>query len=246
MHPWVSPPHQEEVSNFNSYAGNLPRELEFEKLRQLTQIITENFGQAPETFKAGRYGVGPHTLEAVARLGYKINASFVSYTSFSDDGGPDFSNYSEQPFWFGNLDAPLLELPVTTGYCGAMRALGPTLYPLLRTQILDVLCAGAIAARTGLLERIRLTPEGYTANDMKCLITTLARAGCQVFSLTYHSPSLVPGHTPYVRTRDDLRRFLASIKELCRYFRDEIGGVFMSVGKLYNALELQRIHELHK
>jgi hypothetical protein len=215
--------------------------LEFEKLRQLTQAITENFGRAPITFKAGRYGVGAHTLEAIAALGYRIDASFVPRTSFEDDGGPDFSRYSEQPFWLGHAQAPLLELPVTTGYCGALRAFGTALYPLLQSAPLKALHAGGIAARTRLLERIRLTPEGCTAAEMKRLAATLARAGCQVFSLTYHSPSLAPGHTPYVRSPDDLRRFVAAIKELCLWFRDELGGVFMSVEALHAKLQAQRL-----
>ena len=63
LHPWVSPPHDEEVSRSNSYAGNLPRELEYDKLRMLTEAITRSFGRAPVTFKAGRYGLGPHTAE---------------------------------------------------------------------------------------------------------------------------------------------------------------------------------------
>ena len=243
LQPWVSPPHTEIVNNFNSYSCNLPAELEFEKLRLLTQAITENFGRAPTTFKAGRYGVGAHTLEAITALGYRIDASFVPHTSFAADGGPDFSRYSEQPFWFGRPQAPLLELPVTNGYCGALRSLGPALYPLLQSAPLKALRAGGIAARTRLLERIRLSPEGASAAEMKRLAATLAGAGCRVFSLTYHSPSLAPGHTPYVRTKEDLRGFVAAIKALCTFFRDELGGVFMSVETLHGKLQAQRLLE---
>lgn len=240
LHPWVSPPYTETVSTFNSYAGNLSRELEFEKIRRLTQAITEHVGQAPMTFKAGRYGVGPHTLESVASLGYRVDASFVPYTSFRADGGPDFSDYSEHPFWIGASDAALLELPVTTGFCGAMRGLGPMLYPWLNSPAAKAVRAGGIAARARLLERIRLTPEGCSAAELQRLAATLVGAGCQVLSLTYHSPSLVPGHTPYVRSHAELRAFLATIKALCTYFRDELGGVFMSIGQLHQRLLAQR------
>ena len=33
LHPWVNPPHHEEVNRRNSFAGNLPPELEAEKIR---------------------------------------------------------------------------------------------------------------------------------------------------------------------------------------------------------------------
>jgi hypothetical protein len=31
--------------------------------------------------------------------------------------------------------------------------------------------------------------------------------GTEIFSLSFHSPSLVPGHTPYVRDQNDLAGF---------------------------------------
>jgi hypothetical protein len=36
LHPWVTPPFVEDVSTRNSYAGNLPRPLEFAKIKVLT------------------------------------------------------------------------------------------------------------------------------------------------------------------------------------------------------------------
>ncbi|MGZ3253357.1 MAG: polysaccharide deacetylase family protein [Burkholderiaceae bacterium] len=244
LHPWVSPPHTEIVSSYNSYAGNLPKELEFEKLRSLTNAITENFGRAPLTFKAGRYGVGTHTSEIIASLGYKIDASIVPYTSFDSDGGPKFSKYSEQPFWFGNKTQPLLELPATTGFCGRLRRFGSTIYPTLASKHLNALRLRGIAARSGMLERIRLTPEGGSASDMIRLTSALRRSGCQVFTLTYHSPSIVPRNTPYVRSNEELAAFFDAIDKYCAYFRDEIGGTFMSISKLHEILASQ--HKIKK
>lgn len=237
LHPWVSPPHHEKVTTYNSYAGNLPDWLELEKLRRLTEVVTQNFEQKPIVFKAGRYGLGPHTAKSLAKLGYKIDASVVPYTSFANDGGPDFSKFSEYPFWFGNPSNPLLELPVTTGFYGLLRDYGSSLYPRFSTTRLKALRVSGIAARTRMLERIRLTPEGCSANDMKRLATTLTRKGCQVLTLTYHSPSVAPGHTPYVRSTADLNTFVSSIEDFCAYFQNELGGTFMSMSTLYEKLQ---------
>ena len=68
------------------------------------------------------------------------------------------------------------------------------------------------------------------------LTTALARAGHQVFTLTYHSPSLVPGHTPYVRSTNDLEAFLKAISQVCEHFQKELGGVFMSTSGIHEAL----------
>ena len=166
LHPWVSPPHQEQVTTFNSYAGNLPRELEYEKLRVLTAAIADNVGRAPVTFKAGRYGLGPHTAESIASLGYEIDASVVPYTAFTDDGGPDFRAYREHPYWFQAGGRELLELPATTGYAGWLRTLGPQLREMAQRPLGRNLRMGGILARSRAVERIRLTPEGASCDDM--------------------------------------------------------------------------------
>lgn len=241
LHPWVTPPHSEVVCNHNSYPGNLPPELEFEKIKILTQAIEQHFGHRPTIYKAGRYGLGPVTSQTLSVLGYKIDASVVPYTSYAAFEGPDFSKFSAQPFWFGDIDAPLLEIPVTTGFCGSARQFGPTLYPKLSMAPFSWIRAKGIAARLGVLERIRITPEGATAKDMGRVAKALIASGCQILTMTYHSPSVVPGHTPYVKSEADLDEFLTAIEQFCDYFRDELGGVFMSVSNVYNELKKQRI-----
>lgn len=240
LHPWVSPPHVEQVSAFNSYAGNLPRELEYEKLHRLTDAITDSFGRAPRAFKAGRYGLGPHTAESIASLGYTIDASVVPYTSFTDDGGPDFRDYDEHPFWFQAGGRELLEVPVTTGYAGWLRAAGPQLYGLAQHPVARSARAGGILARSRALERIRLSPETASGAEMRRLAASLLRAGCEVFSLTYHSPSMAAGHTPYVRSKADLERFIATVGDFCHWFRDELGGQFVSMSQLREMIAATR------
>jgi hypothetical protein len=240
LHPWVSPPHEEEVNTFNSYAGNLAPALEFAKLRTLTEAITANFGRAPITFKAGRYGVGSETASAIARLGYKVDASVVPYTSFRGDGGPDFTWAGEHPYWFEADGHTLLELPVTTGFSGHLRHAGPRLFPALQSPSGKRLRLPGIAARSGMLERIRLTPEGCTASDMIRLLDSLVAGGCKVFSLTYHSPSMVAGHTPYVRDARELDQFIKAVDDTFRHFRDRLGGCFMGIAGLHSRLLARR------
>lgn len=240
LHPWVSPPHTEEVTVFNSYAGNLPRELEYQKLRQLTQAIADSFGRAPRAFKAGRYGLGPHTMESIASLGYTIDASVVPYTSFTNDGGPDFRDYDEHPFWFQTGGRELLEVPVTTGYAGWLRMVGPQLYGMAQHPLARSMRAGGILARSRALERIRLSPEMASGAEMRRVAAALRRDGCEVFSLTYHSPSMAIGHTPYVRNKVELERFIATVHDFCRWFQDELGGQFASMTQLSEMLAATR------
>ncbi|MCZ6763417.1 MAG: polysaccharide deacetylase family protein [Alphaproteobacteria bacterium] len=223
LHPWVNPPDDEGVSPFNSYPGNLPAGLEREKIEVLTTAIEQNLGIRPRLYKAGRYGVGPNTAQILEETGYDIDLSVVAHTSFAADGGPDFSSFKAAPYWFG-AKRKLLEVPLTCGFAGIFAAMGPRLFPSLAGSFGMGLRLPGIAARTGLLERVRLTPEGIDHHAHRRLIDSLLAEGQKVFTMAYHSPSLEPGNTPYVRDRADLKAFLETMNHTLDYFVNEVGG----------------------
>ena len=63
-----------------------------------------------------------------------------------------------------------------------------------------------LLARLGLLERIALTPEGVSAAEAIKGIDMAIDDGLPVLVLSFHSPSLAVGHTPYVRDEAGLDR----------------------------------------
>jgi peptidoglycan/xylan/chitin deacetylase (PgdA/CDA1 family) len=223
LHPWVSPPFDEPVNNRNSYPGNLPAALERAKLARLTDAIADGFGKRPTVYRAGRYGYGPNTAAILAELGYLIDTSVVPRTDFGPEDGADFSDCGIDPYWI-DREGGLLEVPLTVGWTGLLAAAGSWLQPICRTQQAQTLRLPGLLARAGLFERIRLTPEGMTADELRRLTRALLARGQRVFSFTYHSPSLEPGHTPYVRSAGDLDRFVATIEDYLEFFFGEIGG----------------------
>ncbi len=199
LHPWVSPPFTEQVSEFNSYAGNLPVELEREKFRILRDAIEDRFGTPPLIYRAGRYGLGPDTAEILADHGLTIDTSVRAMFDYSGKGGPNYRDHPLRPYWI-NRGRNLLELPLTTVFWGPLRGLGPSIYPYLwRMPSLR-----GMLSRARLLERIPLTPEGVTLEEALRGIDVAIDEGLPVLVLSFHSPSLAPGHTPYVRNESDL------------------------------------------
>lgn len=201
LHPWVSPPHEEEVNQFNSFAGNLPGDLEARKFTQLREAIEANFHAAPLIYRAGRYGVGANTAAILSDGGIAIDTSVRARFDYSSGGGPNFRDHPIRPYWIDRAGG-LLELPLTTVYWGLLRQLGEWLYPKMwRTPRLR-----GVLARIGMLERIPLTPEGVTVEEAIRGIDMALDDGLQLLVFSFHSPSLAPGHTPYVRDEADLDR----------------------------------------
>ncbi len=238
LHPWVNPPFTEEITASNSFAGNLPRDLELEKLRILTETIENSFGVRPRIYRAGRYGVGVNTGEFLRRLGYRIDTSVVPQRSFTHENGPDFLGYPPDPWWI-DAERTMLEVPITSAIIGPLRRV-----PWLSRRLFDPRKARrllpAAFSRTGLLNRIKLTPEGVTDTEAKILVKALLARGTRVFVLSYHSPSLVPGRTPYVQSPADLERFLGWLDSIYEYFFGELGGMAatpMDIYKLVSGAE---------
>jgi hypothetical protein len=233
LHPWDCPPSEEDLTDFNSYPGNLPAELERSKLAKLSTTIEQNLGIVPRSYKAGRYGVGPSTTKTLAALGYQIDLSVVPGTDLRPYLGPDFRECGAKPYWFG-ADPGLLEIPMSVGFTGGLAKYGVALYEAATTPAMRKLHMPAILARSHLLDRIILTPEGVTHLEHRRLTRRMLREGHRVFSFTYHSPSLAVGKTPYVRSDADLRGFLDKIERYLDFFINEIGGRPSTPSEIYH------------
>jgi hypothetical protein len=221
LHPWVTPPHEGPVDAKHSFPGNLPAPLERAKLAALTEAIEAGFGARPTIYKAGRYGVGPATAAILDELGYHVDCSVVPFTNFSAAEGPDFSAIADRPFMATDR---LVEVPLSVGFVGVFADQGRQLFPRLQTGLGQRLRLSGIAQRAGLLERLRLSPEGHSLQDMIRQTRAGIAAGKRLFMLTYHSSSLLPGATPYVRSEADRRAFLSVLEGYCGYFMETLGG----------------------
>jgi glycosyltransferase involved in cell wall biosynthesis len=223
LHPWVNPPHVEEVTIANSFAGNLPPGLERQKLEALKAEIAAAFGDAPRIYKAGRYGLGPSTATTLERLGFAVDTSGLPYTDLRFKQGPDLRSFTERPFLFGER-RPLLQLPPTRGFIGRAARMATRCFPLVEGEtVLASQLRGALA-RTGLIDRVTLTPEGIALDQMKALTRALLARGQRIFVMSFHSPSLEPGHTPYVVDRRTRAAFLGRIEGYLEFFMGELGG----------------------
>ncbi|MGR6327771.1 polysaccharide deacetylase family protein [Sphingomonas sp. XXL09] len=199
LHAWVNPPYFP-ASPGDSYAGNLPIANEAAKLDALTGRLEQAFGRRPLVYRAGRYGLGPATIELLAERGYRIDSSMRARYDYTADLGPDFSQIGNAAFRTGSL----LELPLTTVFTGAWRRHGGSLFPL--TGRLPPV--RGVVARAGLLQRVALTPEDMPIEAaLEAVEVAAERDDLRLLTFSFHSPSLCPGHTPYVRNSTDLAVF---------------------------------------
>jgi hypothetical protein len=201
LHPWVTPPFVEEVSEKNSYSCNLPAELERAKLHSLFELVVKRLGVKPESYRAGRYGAGARTPTFLSELGMRADSSVRACFDYSDQGGPDYSRHPVTPYWVER--GKLLEIPLTTVFAGMAKNAGSWLFDrAFRTETMR-----SLLARSGMLERISLTPEGIPIEKAIEAIDIALEAKLPILVFSFHSPSLAIGHTPYVNDMRQLELF---------------------------------------
>jgi hypothetical protein len=235
LHPWVTPPFEEEVSSFNSYLGNLDPKLQLAKISEMVRVVVEAFGFRPSTFKAGRYGLGLATPSLLVSQGFNVDLSSSPGFNWSGDGGPDYTRHPNVPFWF-DPTRKLLELPTTGGYFGPLKALGPLVTPASNVLAGARNPTGGALRRLNLARRAMLTPEGFQLGELVALARSLLEDRVEVLTLSFHSPSAAPGHTPFVRTDAERDAFLGTIRDFVRWFRSDAGGVFLTASEVRKKL----------
>lgn len=235
LHPWSAPPVVEPKDDWHSFSGNLGPWLERTKLAALTRQVTALLGHRPRIFKAGRYGLSADTIEILEELGFEIDLSVCPFYDYGAMGGPDFSRFTARPGWLGR-NRRILSLPTTAGPIGWLAGRAALIGRVARSPLGRIVPVSRLAARVNAVYPLRLSPEGSSLSQMRELTRRQLRQGLRVFTLTLHSPTLMPGNTPYTRTEADLAALLGTIDRYLAFFRDELGGSFTTPSALHARL----------
>jgi hypothetical protein len=244
LHPWNTPPLTESISPPNLMLNNLPASLQFSKLRQLTDRLDDVFGQAPTSFRAGRSGLGAATVDVLRWCGYTIDSSVMPFYDLSPVHGPSFVGAPNRAYCIGENGNPLepqnagpvLEIPVSSAYSRAPFERWDAIHRRLGSGWARTLHLRGLAARAGLFNKIALKPELESVEDMLRLARTLIGHGSSHLQMMWHSPSLLPGASPFVGTPADRDRLLARIRGFVEALRQSASVRFVTLTQAAESL----------
>ncbi|MFT7213946.1 MAG: hypothetical protein ACI9XK_004205, partial [Granulosicoccus sp.] len=121
----------EPEKKFHDYAGidspdfqcSYAPEIEYQKLKNLSELFERRFNYKPTSFRAGRYGASADSINSLERLGYKVDTSVTPHIRWTEPNAVvDFRKAPEQPYFpapgkiaeAGNYTSTrILEAPVT-------------------------------------------------------------------------------------------------------------------------------------
>jgi len=217
LHPWVNPPYEEERSVANSFPANLPPELQFKKMKLLTEVIADAVGEKPVTYRAGRYGFNESSVNVLEELGYRVDSSVVPYRRAKLSFEPDFGWLENlEPYFldYNDIKRPgsskLLEVPLSVGFSRQVPQ-------WLAKNYVDLPNIGLRRVLKKLfdIDLYWLRPSYANLRQMIQLSEALIAGGASYLNMMFHSNELMPGGSKYCKTNEDVQQYL---QRLDRYF----------------------------
>ncbi|KAB2889100.1 MAG: hypothetical protein F9K32_14065 [Desulfobulbaceae bacterium] len=225
-HPWNTPPLKEEQTKANSYLCNLPQELVEQKLTVMHDTIKANFGISPKVFRAGRWGFGKFVLANLARLGYTVDTSITPFHSWSDSIKIDYKCKANQAFFLSSTESvgavirdngKIMEVPPTMGYLQRNDLLCHKIYNVATNAFFKRLKLNGLLDKLGLVNFRWLSPEFSDENEMIKLTEKQFGNNGKFVNMFFHSSTLQPGLTPFVRNQHDLDVFNTRLDTFFQY-----------------------------
>ena len=198
--------HEPEVTR--ELQRDYPPEVERAKLASLTSLFSSTFGARPRSFRAGRFGIGPATLEILEALGYAVDSSvtpFVDWTHLSP--GLSFLTAPTQPYHPDRRapertgSSPVLEVPVTIRPHALARL--PLFGKFAPARWLRPTWGSSDAL-------VRIAKEEIAAGGPPVVLNAML-----------HNVEVVPRASPYAQTEPEARAILDRLSSLLAYAERE-------------------------
>ncbi len=227
LHPWNTPPLlgvEKRVSMLRDY----PPEIQQAKLESLLTELEKSMGVRPTSFRAGRFGVGRATIQALIENGIHIDSSVTPLLTWESQGGPSFIGAPNLPYRLEDGEdvrshsssGSVIEVPVTVGFTRFPPDSWSRIARLFANPLARTLHLPGAAYRVGLVQRVILTPETYTADEMLRVSRRFLAAGAPYLHMYLHSSSLLAGMTPFGRTQELVDGIYARIRDYVNGLRE--------------------------
>lgn len=230
---------------YDSYAGKKGEgnscfyspDIEFEKIKNITDLFSNGFDRQPTSFRAGRFSAGLNTMTSLRNLGYLVDTSITPHMLWDDpsrEKAVDFRNAPDQPYFMDpenilakDEQADLLQVPVS-------------IVSKKRGRIRELFISGA-----GLIHPMRenktiwLRPFYTSTPELisiaKLFMRTYSDQPHVVLNMMFHNVEVLPGLSPYCQTEKECRHYIRQLETFFSFCKRE-GFQSLALSELYDEL----------
>ncbi len=221
LHGEYAEPEAFEPDVTSAFQRDYPPEVEAAKLRYLTELFRATFGRAPTSFRAGRFGIGAHTLGILEELGYHVESSVTPHMDWAANGAPGltFLDAPTQPYHPDRASpgrrgqSPLLEVPVTIRPHAMLKRLGRVNRMLrLDTRIEPRWLRPTKNSAEAMANLAREEIASARAHDKDAPV---------MLNAMFHNVEIIAGASPYADDEREARAILDRLEGLLAFAKRE-------------------------
>jgi len=196
-----------------------PPEIEYQKLKTLTNQFEQALGYKPTSFRAGRFGASTDSIESLQKLGYKVDTSVTPLKKWTEPNGMvDFRKAPLQPYFPGDsitsvgssTNNRILEVPVT------------------------------VKPRFARRNPMWFRPWFAGVDEMKSIfryhLKKHANSKVLTMNMMFHSMEVIEKASPYPQTTADVQRFVDDMQKVLQWCGEE-GARFCGLSDLQAAYQ---------
>lgn len=214
FHPWSTPP-LVTADQKQRFPSELPAK-EFElKLNKLTEAIITNIGIRPLFYRAGKWGFRKEQARILKKYGYKVDFSVtpgINWCHFNKNG-PDFSGETLAVKEINGVK----EYPMTILNIGRLANIFSFYQYRFQRRKNDLV--KRILNKIIYQQRwFRILPP-INLKELKKVINKAEKEKLPYIMFMIHSSELMPGGSPYFKTREAVRELNNALEEIFYYLR---------------------------
>ena len=217
IHPWNTPPLAGNAPTAReSFLHNLPPDLIRAKLDTVYNSFREH-GLEPTSFRGGRYSSGGPVHDFLFEKGFRAEASVVPYTTWPDEGAPDYRHRDLYPRRLASRNPgqpSLWEVPLTLAFTRRPFGFWRRAFGLVENSPLRHLRLIGIAERLGLVRRVWLSFEAPLGENMLPFLRQLRGMNLPAVCFSLHSSSLMAGGNGFTPDAAARERLFAYVDEV--------------------------------
>ncbi len=229
LHSWDSPPIDARYGSNggdHSYMTEIPDDLLDQKIEFLTNLLRENFGIAPISFRAGKWTISGRVMRLLLEHGYRVDCSVTPYVNWSHEkglssgnGGADYRYFPRTPY-FVDLDdisrpghSEMLELPMTI-----IRNYNEVVYK--QYQPIHTSFAGRVFRKIFGQPVTWLRPDILNLGAMLQLVDQAVVKSFPYIEFMLHSSEFMPGGSPTFKTKESIENLYRDMDTLFKHIAD--------------------------
>lgn len=217
IHPWNTPPidSRKPISARESFLANLPEDMITQKLATVYDLFLQR-QLKPTSFRGGRYSSGRVVQRFLAENGFVADASQVPFTTWGDEGAPDYRDRGLSPHRHCPLPGrPVWEIPLTLGFTRRPYRFWSKCYQTVANSFLSKFRLIGMAERLNLVRRVWLSFESPLGTHMLQFLRQLRSMKLPYICFTFHSSSLLVGANGcFSNTASERDRLLNQLDEV--------------------------------